>query len=642
MRKRWLILIWMLSLGSAGATGATALVSQDIVYVDGMPCNSLCQSYMAWSRRMSSTPPERLPKAAAQRATGMGEEKPKAASQPAANAAIETYAARTNSVETLPGDTAANSWTRTRQAPVAAETVVVEHVMPATTLQAPKRKANSTGSSNRSETAQPGDGRKIALASPDDADHLVALVMARPEIKSVSDLTGKNIATDDKQSASNGKLRRAIAAAGATEVQLSGGPAKALKRLISGEVPAAVLTLAYPEAAEWSPEIAGFKVFRIPLTPRSSNVRLEPAVNAAADPGIRKVQEQVAAATAFAEQVTAAAAVLVPNRKANDTDRSDRSGIMLAGDAGKSSPALPSTTDLPVAILMARAEIKSVSDLSGKVIAIGNRQSMPNDDVRSAIVAAGAAGIQLNESQAKAADRLLIGEVPAAVLTLVSPEAAEWFPEIAGFKVFRIPLAPRSSTIRSESAGRVTVDSPTARANMGYSHLKGGTTVESRTRTLQEQVAAATAVAEQVTAATAAMEQNADDASRSDRSQTVPPGGAGKTTSASPNNTDHLVALLMARPEVKSVSDLANMTIAIDDRHSASNGGIWIAIVAAGAINVQLSDDQTKAIDRVIGGEVPAAVVALVSADAAEWFPEIAGFKIFRIPLSPRSLKARL
>jgi hypothetical protein len=31
-----------------------------------------------------------------------------------------------------------------------------------------------------------------------------------------------------------------------------------------------------------------------------------------------------------------------------------------------------------------------------------------------------------------------------------------------------------------------------------------------------------------------------------------------------------------------------------------------------------------------------------VSPEAAEWFPEIAGFKIFRIPLSPRSQKARL
>jgi hypothetical protein len=39
---------------------------------------------------------------------------------------------------------------------------------------------------------------------------------------------------------------------------------------------------------------------------------------------------------------------------------------------------------------------------------------------------------------------------------------------------------------------------------------------------------------------------------------------------------------------------------------------------------------------------VPAAVLAVVSPEAAEWFPDIKGFKIFRIPLAPRSLKAHL
>jgi hypothetical protein len=49
----------------------------------------------------------------------------------------------------------------------------------------------------------------------------------------------------------------------------------------------------------------------------------------------------------------------------------------------------------------------------------------------------------LSEGQPMAIDRLIGGEVPAAVLTLASPEAAEGFPEIAGFKIFRIRLSPR-------------------------------------------------------------------------------------------------------------------------------------------------------------------------------------------------------
>jgi hypothetical protein len=182
------------------------------------------------------------------------------------------------------------------------------------------------------------------------------------------------------------------------------------------------------------------------------------------------------------------------------------------------------------------------------------------------------------------------------------------------------------------------------RADIADSHPQGGAVANLNTRTIQEQVAATTAVAEQVTAATpvpAPPEQKANNTDRSGRAETVPRGDAEKTAAASSNNTDHLVALLIVRPEIKSVSDLTSKIVAIDDRHSASNDRVRTAIAATGATDVQLSGGQTKAINRLISGEVPAAVLALLSAEAAEGFPEVAGFKIFRIPLSPRSLKAR-
>jgi TRAP-type uncharacterized transport system substrate-binding protein len=87
------------------------------------------------------------------------------------------------------------------------------------------------------------------------------------------------------------------------------------------------------------------------------------------------------------------------------------------------------------------------------------------------------------------------------------------------------------------------------------------------------------------------------------------------------------------RPEIKSVSDLTGKNIAIDDRYLVSGADVKIAIAAAGGASVQLSAGNTTAIDRLVKGEVPAAVVALVSPVAAEAFPEIAGFKILRIPL---------
>ena len=54
-------------------------------------------------------------------------------------------------------------------------------------------------------------------------DNLVALVLARPEINSLSDLNNKNIAIEEKQSAASGSVSAALMAAGAAEVQFSEG-----------------------------------------------------------------------------------------------------------------------------------------------------------------------------------------------------------------------------------------------------------------------------------------------------------------------------------------------------------------------------------------------------------------------------------
>jgi hypothetical protein len=117
---------------------------------------------------------------------------------------------------------------------------------------------------------------------------------------------------------------------------------------------------------------------------------------------------------------------------------------------------------------------------------------------------------------------------------------------------------------------------------------------------------------------------------------------AGAEKSNPPVSTDDgFVAVLMARLNIASVSDLTGKSIAIDDTYSASSGTIRTAIVAAGATAVQLSEQSTFAIDRLTSGEVPAAVVALMSAEAAAGFPDIAGFRIFRVPLSPRPLQER-
>jgi ABC-type phosphate/phosphonate transport system substrate-binding protein len=96
-------------------------------------------------------------------------------------------------------------------------------------------------------------------------------------------------------------------------------------------------------------------------------------------------------------------------------------------------------------------------------------------------------------------------------------------------------------------------------------------------RTTQQQVAAASAVAERMSASTL-------DAS-----------------------LDALVAILVAGPDVASVSDLAGKKVAIDDRYSEQSiSRVRTAMAAAGADEVQLSKGQTTAIDRLVGKEVAA------------------------------------
>jgi hypothetical protein len=218
---------------------------------------------------------------------------------------------------------------------------------------------------------------------------------------------------------------------------------------------------------------------------------------------------------------------------------------------------------------------------------------------------------------------------PAAVAAKAEPPASH------------VPLPPSSPKTQ-----------PPAADNTGESKTTGGNIVEphrtvgpaySNARTIEAQVAAATALAERVTAATAppSPDTKTDNRDRSGRPETLVHGNTEKPESAPANDKDLWVVVLMARPDMKSVSDLTGKTIAIDDRYSASNGTVRTALVAAGASFVQLSEGQATAINRLVNGEVPAAVLVLVSAEAAEGFPEIPGFRIFHIPLSSRSLKGR-
>ena len=251
---------------------------------------------------------------------------------------------------------------------------------------------------------------------------------------------------------------------------------------------------------------------------------------------------------------------------------------------------------------------------------------------------------------------LLIGALAATLVGCSCPlrpqVVMELCPEANRFACFdstdkSLSIEPKPASFKTNSvslksrllhASNAAADSETTRANVADSSPGEGVVANSNTATIQEQVVAATTVAERMTVATAALELNKD---RSGYTETQLRSDADRTAPATPSNTDRLVAILMVRPEIKSVSDLTSKTIAIDDKHSASVRNVRTAIVAAGASDVELIGIPTKAINVLVHGAVPAAVLALVSPEAAEAFPEFQGFKVFRIPLSPQTLKSR-
>jgi hypothetical protein len=353
MLRHCVLFTSVLVLGFMEASQAQPLASPNVAYIDGLPCNSLCLSYMAWSRRLypdvSEPPAQRPPVARVQPETTIPKNRAKPAAQirvakakqiaphsnqvprakvaglqPAGKAALAQAreakpaapksnqgppakvanlpsagdaaaaeaaavqpvapkpndmppakvvdlppAASADAVSDKPTTSIADPHPNAIQEQVTAATAIASQLTAATALPAPDRNTSKADGSDHPETATSAGAHEAMATLPNGADRLVALVMVGPDIKSVSDLTGKTIAIDDAQSASNQNVRAAIVAAGAAEVQLTDGPTKAIDQLMSGAVPAAVLALVSPEAAHGFPEIAGFKIFQVPLSPRS-------------------------------------------------------------------------------------------------------------------------------------------------------------------------------------------------------------------------------------------------------------------------------------------------------------------------------------------------------------------------------------
>ena len=300
--KIWAV-VAVASLDLVGASLAHPLDAPGTVYIDGVPCNLPCQSYMAWSRQtleasqastkgaantsgakaLRQASHKRIAKRVEPASTGAPSRKKKSGSFHAALTATPEPPPLPNSrAEGTPlkaetGDAAAPLTTAPEPPPV--PELRIENAPLAVETSNPPRERTPqelvmaalavAGQITNAETPKTqGDDRtnEIKAGDADVSTPLVALLLSRPDVKSAAELKGLNVAIDVTQSAVEQDIHSALAAVGATEVQLSVSDTSPLDRLISGDVKAAVVKLVSPDAAEAFPDIKGFKVLRVPIS----------------------------------------------------------------------------------------------------------------------------------------------------------------------------------------------------------------------------------------------------------------------------------------------------------------------------------------------------------------------------------------
>jgi hypothetical protein len=268
------------AFGFAGTASANPLDSPGTVYMNGLPCNVACQSYVAWSRQTlratqgtvtggsygtaGETPRKHLSKRSTSKSVDASPQKKKSADLQAALATAPDPAP-------LPKPRSENSPDNVEIRELAKERTPKENIMAALAVAEIITSAETIKSTDNDGTegtkAAPANGANAAYPkNPGGA--LVVLLISRSDVKSASALNGLSIAIDAAQSGVEEDIRSSLVAAGAVETQLSVSDASPLDRLVSGEVPAAVLNLVSPAAADAFPEIKGFKVLRVPLLAR--------------------------------------------------------------------------------------------------------------------------------------------------------------------------------------------------------------------------------------------------------------------------------------------------------------------------------------------------------------------------------------
>jgi hypothetical protein len=403
-----------------GSSPAAPLDTPDLVYIDGVPCNRPCQAYMKWSRdTLAASSSQHVPPPVTRNTTE--------ASHSSHSATMRKHFAK----------------------------IVTPRLSPSAKLHGPIRSAvtspnvSTPTKTNGVETAKgPTDNRADTPRAPPSEP--IASIPTAPKAEQPDDNTGSSSAApaEAATSASEPSQTATVEAPGSTSADTSSNR----KSELGASTPSAP-DAELPDTGNAAPSIAPAErsnpasetsqTAEAPSAEEATTPNAEraeaPVTSKQGEEGNRSTQQQIAAAASTAERLTKA------TRPATQADTVDQEKQRETKDDKTGS--ISNTSAPLIALLISRPEINSVSDLAGKNVAIDNG-FVSERNVRTALVAAGAPGVELSEGSGMAIDRLVNGEVPAAVVELVSPDAAAAFPDIPGYKVLRVPLSPAASLNR--------------------------------------------------------------------------------------------------------------------------------------------------------------------------------------------------
>ena len=107
-------------------------------------------------------------------------------------------------------------------------------------------------------------------------------------------------------------------------------------------------------------------------------------------------------------------------------------------DGSRDTP--PALSDSTVLIILAQPNVAKLSDLDDKAVVIAGLSSISPELVSAALSAGGAHGVRLTSGTKGDIDRLVSGEISAAVVARVTPAKAQSFPQIPGFSLLRVAI----------------------------------------------------------------------------------------------------------------------------------------------------------------------------------------------------------